>query len=1117
MPNPDNEPQLPKNQSPIIDDRTGLVSRDWYRFFLNLLNRTGTGTVTSVNVSGGTTGLTTSGGPVTTSGTITLAGTLDVDNGGTGATTASGARTNLGAAASGTNADITSMTGVTGGISTPDFIQFDTTATVTDVTGKLYYDPADQFQTLAFQMNGAVVQHVGENQFYRVKCSGAITKGQVVMFAGAVGASGGLIGAAATGLTANQADYILGLAGETGANNDWITVYVFGEVKNIDTTGGAETWVQGDELYYNPLVTGGLTKTKPTTPAAIAKVAAVVHVGVANGILFVRPSYGSLFGGMDGDVLFGTLASGNTIIYDATAGVWKNANLTDGTAISITEGPGSITIANTGVTSAIAGTGISVSSATGDVTFTNTAPDQTVVLTGGTGISTSGTYPSFTITNTGVTSFNTRTGDVTLSSSDVTTALTYTPVNKAGDTMTGKLNLPVVTTAAAPINIDQGATTTAPTTPVNGDVWINATNGLQFRVNGATRTAAALATAQTFSALQTFSAGITCSIGAVTFNQTASAITLGAATSTGTITVGQTTGASQTVNIQSGALTSGFTKTINIGANGLSGSTTTMVIGSANGTTATANGSWTFPNTITGSVSGTASNVTGTVAVANGGTGLTGIAALSVPVANTLNTYTAVTGTAGQSIRVNAGGTAWEAYTPASGTVTSVTGTSPVVSSGGTAPAISLASGYGDTQNPYASKTANFVLAAPNGIAGVPTFRAIVAADIPTLNQNTTGTASNVTGTVAIANGGTGQTTQQTALNAIAGAVTSGSYLRGNGTNVVMSAIQAADVPTLNQNTTGSAATLTTGRTISITGDLAYTSPSFNGSANVTAAGTLATVNLNVGSFTNASITVNGKGLITAASSGTAPVTSVTGTSPVVSSGGATPAISLASGYGDTQNPYASKTANFFLAAPNGVAGVPTFRAVVAADIPTLNQNTTGTASNVTGTVAIANGGTGQTTKIAAFDALSPVTTKGDLIVGDGTDNVRLPVGADGLVLQADSTQTTGLKWAAAGSSGATITNDTATSTNVYPTFTAATSGTLSTIYTSNAKLLYKPSTGELTSEHLVAGNGIFVNSLTIDVSYTIAAGTSGMSAGPVTVASGTTVTVASGSRWVVV
>jgi hypothetical protein len=56
----------------------------------------GTGTVTSVDVSGGTTGLTTSGGPVTGSGTITLAGTLAIANGGTGATTDSAARTALG-------------------------------------------------------------------------------------------------------------------------------------------------------------------------------------------------------------------------------------------------------------------------------------------------------------------------------------------------------------------------------------------------------------------------------------------------------------------------------------------------------------------------------------------------------------------------------------------------------------------------------------------------------------------------------------------------------------------------------------------------------------------------------------------------------------------------------------------------------------------------------------------------------------------------------------------------------------------------------------------------------------------------------------------------------------
>ncbi len=65
--------------------------------------------VTSVNVSGGSTGLVFTGGPVTGSGTITMSGTLDLDNGGTGQTTAAGARGALGAAASGANTDITAL------------------------------------------------------------------------------------------------------------------------------------------------------------------------------------------------------------------------------------------------------------------------------------------------------------------------------------------------------------------------------------------------------------------------------------------------------------------------------------------------------------------------------------------------------------------------------------------------------------------------------------------------------------------------------------------------------------------------------------------------------------------------------------------------------------------------------------------------------------------------------------------------------------------------------------------------------------------------------------------------------------------------------------------------
>jgi hypothetical protein len=79
----------------------------------------------------------------------------------------------------------------------------------------------------------------------------------------------------------------------------------------------------------------------------------------------------------------------------------------------------------------------------------------------------------------------------------------------------------------------------------------------------------------------------------------------------------------------------------------------------------------------------------------------------------------------------------------------------------------------------------------------------------------------------------------------------------------------------------------------------------------------------------------------------------------------------------------------------------------------------------LSGVMPISLGGTGQTTQTAAFDALAPTTTKGDLIVDNGTNNVRLPVGTtNGHVLTVDSAEATGVKWAAvSGGSGGTTTN----------------------------------------------------------------------------------------------
>jgi hypothetical protein len=108
-----------------------------------------------------------------------------------------------------------------------------------------------------------------------------------------------------------------------------------------------------------------------------------------------------------------------------------------------------------------------------------------------------------------------------------------------------------------------------------------------------------------------------------------------------------------------------------------------------------------------------------------------------------------------------------------------------------------------------------------------------------------------------------------------------------------------------------------------------------------------------------------------------------------------------------------------------------------------------------------------------------------------------------------------GTAWASVG--GSAISNDTATATNLYPAFLNATTGTAANIYTGNAYLLYKPSTGEFQTRVPVASNGIVVNSLTVATSYTIGAGYSGMSTGPVSISGGAVVTISSGSRWVVI
>jgi hypothetical protein len=217
------------------------------------------------------------------------------------------------------------------------------------------------------------------------------------------------------------------------------------------------------------------------------------------------------------------------------------------------------------------------------------------------------------------------------------------------------------------------------------------------------------------------------------------------------------------------------------------------------------------------------------------------------------------------------------------------------------------------------------------------------------------------------------------------------------------------------------------------------------------------------GSYLTSVAVTSANGFAGTSSGGTTPSLTLTTTLTGLLKGNGT-AMSAATAGTD----YSAGTSALTTGILKSTTGTGALTIAVAADFPTLNQNTTGTAANVTGTVAIANGGTGQTTQTAAFDALAPTTTKGDLIVDNGTNNVRLAVGTDAYVLTADSTAAAGVKWAAGGSSN-------------------------------------------------ITAQGLWENNATISSNYTITTGNNALSAGPVSIASGVTVTVPSGSSWVVV
>lgn len=320
---------------PLTDERTGLISREWYRFFLNLFTLVG-------------------GGANTTSLTDLQVGppSLQVDE---ISNNINKATENLGPSQDGLLAQIAEIQKQLEALAVqnPDvvgqlaeilkrvealslqplpqlgtlsainqdyvpYLRFDTAPSwIGTQGGQFWYDSTTN--QLNIQQGANVTQQIGEEMFTYVRASAAITNGQIVARTGTDGTSG-YVKAAPAPIGTTDPDAILGMATEDIANNGYGRVTWFGVVHGLSTSPG---FSDGDDLFYDPTVVGGYTKTKPSAPNMKLQIGTIIKAaGGTNGSIQVKLGASSALGGTDSNVQFGTLATGDLIQYNGT--YWTN-------------------------------------------------------------------------------------------------------------------------------------------------------------------------------------------------------------------------------------------------------------------------------------------------------------------------------------------------------------------------------------------------------------------------------------------------------------------------------------------------------------------------------------------------------------------------------------------------------------------------------------------------------------------------------------------------------------------------------------------------------------------------------------------------------------------------